>query len=194
MHEQSGSNRCGLMRRGAKACLLVLLAACLVPAVVRAHPETGEAPDGVAETEYRIALEMNPKDVRTRIRLGMLLARKNKLKEAERELAVGLRQLPDDFLANYAMGSVRLREKKAEAVAWFRKALSIKPDDPMAHYNLGQSLELAGRPGDAEGSYRRALEANEAMLRQGKEAEHAAERRKIISAALENLRKNRPTR
>jgi len=167
----------------------------LLPVVAYAHPETGEAPDGVAETEYRIALEMNPKDTRTRIKLGMILYRKNKLKDAERELSIALKKVPGDFDANYTMGLVRLKEKKyRESIAWFQQASRINSEDSIAYYGLGQALEQSGRQAEAESAYRKGLEMNERQIRTGQHLDHVMERKKNFLAALENLRRSKTTR
>ena len=171
-----------------RLCLAMLAASLWLPATAHAHPETGLLPDAIAETEYRIVLEINPGDIQTRNRLAMVLYRKNKLREAERELAEVLRSAPRDFDAHDAMGLIRLKEKKsAEAIAWFQKAIALNGDDTMVHHGLGLALEQAGRYREAEESYRRGLEVNERLLRKGVNREKEAERKNTLLVALQNL-------
>lgn len=172
-----------------KRSLALILAAVLgLPALVSAHPETGFLPDAIAETEYRIVLEISPKDIQTRNRLGIVLYRKNKLKEAEREFAEVLRQAPTDFDAHDGMGLVKLREGKgAEAISWFQRATALKGDDTLVHHGLGLAFEQAGRLREAEAAYRRGIEVSERLIRAGVNREKEAERRNTLLSALQNL-------
>ncbi|AJE02482.1 tetratricopeptide repeat protein [Geobacter pickeringii] len=169
--------------------VLILLLVCGIPAPSFAHPETGLLPDAIAETEYRIVLEINPKDIQTRNRLGIVLYRKSKLREAEREFAEVLRSAPKDFDAHDGMGLVKLRQgMTADAIAWFQKAIALNGEDTMVHHGLGLALEQAGRLREAEASYRRGLEVNDRLLRTGSNREKELERRAVLSAALQSLR------
>ncbi|MBT1072966.1 tetratricopeptide repeat protein [Pelotalea chapellei] len=176
--------------------VIVTIAALLAPSLVLAHPETGLLPDAIAETEYRIVLEINPKDIQTRTKLAMVLYRKNKLKDAERELVETLKVAPRNFDAHDVMGLIRLKEKKsAEAIAWFQKAISIKSDDSMVYLGLGQALEESGRNSEAEAAYRKGLEVSENMLRKGLNREKEAERKNSLLSALQKAQnKKKPSR
>lgn len=175
------------MRRG----IFGTIVACslfLFPAFSHAHPETGLLPDAIAEMEYRIVLEITPNDIKTRNRLGIVLYRKNKLKEAEKEFAEVLRTAPRDFDAHDGMGLVKLKEQKgAEAVAWFQKAVSLNNDDTMVYHGLGLALEQLGRLPEAEVSYRKGLEVNERLIRRGVDRDKELERKNLLLAALQNL-------
>jgi Flp pilus assembly protein TadD len=48
------------------------------------------------------------------------------------------------------------RGRWAEAESELRKALSLNPDQPEWHFNLGLTLEAAGRDGDALAAYEQA--------------------------------------
>ncbi len=169
--------------------LLILVSSLCLPNRATAHPETGLLPDAIAETEYKIVLEINPRDVSTRTKLGMVLYRKNKLKEAERELSEVLRTMPKDFDAHDVMGLVRLRERNLpEAIAWFQKAIALNGEDTMVHHSLGMALEQSGRFMEAESSYRKGLEVNERLLRKGVNREKELERKNTLLAALQNIR------
>lgn len=167
---------------------ICILAFLVVPQVASAHPETGLLPDAIAETEYKIVLEINPKDIATRTKLGMVLYRKNKLKEAEQQIAEALRSAPQDFDAHDVMGLIRLKEKKlAEAIVWFQKAIAIKSEDTMVHHSLGLAFEQTGQYREAEASYRRGLEVNDRLLRKGTNREKEKERRNTLLSALQGV-------
>ena len=57
---------------------------------------------------------------------------------------------PRDFWVNARLGMVMIYERKyEEAVGYYRTALAIRPDVPLAHGNLGTALWLANRPSEA---------------------------------------------
>ena len=169
------------------ACLFII-AALLAPHSVCAHPETGLLPDAIAETEYKIVLEINPRDIPTRTKLGMVLYRKNKLKEAEQQVSEVLKSAPNDFDALDVMGLIRLKEKKpAEAIVWFQKAITINGEDTMVHHSLGLALEQTGRYREAEASYRKGLEVNDRLLRKGVNKEKETERRNTLLSSLQGV-------
>lgn len=172
-----------------KRSLVLILAAVLgLPALAAAHPETGFLPDAIAETEYRIVLEITPRDIQTRNRLGIVLYRKNKLKEAEREFAEVLRQAPADFDAHDGMGLVKLKAGKGdEAIAWFQRAIALKGDDTLVHHGLGRSFEQVGRLREAEAAYRKGIEVSERRLRSGGDRNREMERKNTLVSALQNL-------
>lgn len=169
---------------------LFIIALLFAPHAASAHPETGLLPDAIAETEYKIVLEINPRDITTRTRLGMVLYRKNRLKEAEQEISEVLKSAPNDFDAHDVMGLIRLKEKKpVEAIAWLKKAIALKSEDTMVHHSLGLALEQAGQYRDAEASYRRGLEVNDRLLRKGtnREKQKEKERRNTLLSALQGV-------
>ena len=169
------------------ACSILLFSLAL-PVLAYAHPETGLLPDAIAETEYQIALEMDPKDTGTRNRLGIVLYRKNKLKEAEREFSEVLRTDPNDSDAHEGMGLVKLRTgKNAEAVAWLQKAALFNPGDTMVHHSLGLAFERSGELQMAAASYRKGLEVNGRLLQKAKHKHEELHRKKTLAAALKKV-------
>ncbi|SNB47464.1 tetratricopeptide repeat protein [Geobacter sp. DSM 9736] len=168
--------------------LVALFMPALLPLPASAHPESGFLPDAIAETEYKIVLDLNPRDNVTRNKLGVVLYRKNKLKEAERCFGDVLRAEPRNFDAHDGMGLVRIKERKyEEAVSWFRKAIGIAPDDTMVHYNMGFAFEQMGKLKEAEAAYRRSLEVNAGLIRKGMNREVEAGKRAILVSALTSL-------
>ena len=163
----------------------VLLA---IPHAALAHPESGFLPDAVAEMEYKMAVELNPRDIATRSKLGIVLYRKNKLREAEREFAAVLKIAPNDFDAHDGMGLIRIKERKyTEAVTWFTRAIALRSDDTMVHYNLGFTYEQMGRLQDAASAYARGAAVNYAFLLRGVHREAEQGKRTIILTALKRV-------
>jgi tetratricopeptide (TPR) repeat protein len=99
----------------------------LLPATALAHPESHDMPDAVAETEYKIAIDLNPDDIVTRNKLGNLLYASGRFNEAAEQFKSVLRLRPDDFDAHYGMGLVEKRKGRyKEAVIWLEKAERLK--------------------------------------------------------------------
>ena len=161
----------------------------LLPALACAHPDAGLLPDAVAEMEYRMVVDLNPRDIATRNKLGIVLYRKGKLKDAQQEFGAVLALAPRDFDAHDGMGLVKLKERRYdEAVAWFTRAISLRPDDTMVHYNLGYTYEQMGRFKEARASYERSLGLSDAALRRGTNRQMEETRHATILASLKGVR------
>lgn len=175
-----------------KHLLLISILTGFIPAVCRAHPETGSLPDSTAETEYRIVVEVNPKDFKTRNKLGMILYRKNKLDEAARQFSETLQLSPRDFDAHNGMGLISSKKgRHVEAVSWFTKATALRPEDTLVYFGLGQSSEQLGMMADAEKHYQQALAVNKLNLQKGSHVEQERKNRKTIQNALQKLQVKR---
>ncbi|MGB8409022.1 MAG: tetratricopeptide repeat protein, partial [Gallionella sp.] len=67
--------------------------------------------------------------------------------------------LPEDAVAHYNLGVAQKSAGRLdEAVASYRRAISLKPDYFEAHYNLGNALKSLGQQENAAQSYRRAVQ------------------------------------
>jgi len=173
-----------------KIKIFILIVMLLIPASGFAHPESGFLPDAIAEMEYKIVLDINPKDIDTRNKLGIVLYRKNKLKEAEKEFSKVLEVSPRDFDAHDGMGLVKNKQKKYEgAITWFKKAIAISDEDTMVHYHLGLTYELMGKFVDAEKAYKKALEVNDLLIQRGINKELEIEKKSTVVSALQSLQK-----
>ena len=170
------------------ARILPVLALVFPTGSAIAHPETGFLPDAIAEVEYKMVLDINPKDIKTRNRLGIVLYRKNRLKEAEAQFTMVLRQSPSDFDGHDGLGLVALKERRlADAVGWFQRAIALNGEDTLVHYNLGVALEGLGRRHEARREYEQALAVNERLLRRGINREFEAGKTAPIKSALLRL-------
>ena len=170
--------------------LILVVVVLLIPASGFAHPETGFLPDAIAEMEYKIVLDINPKDIETRNKLGIVLYRKDKLREAEQEFSKVLEVSPRDFDAHDGMGLIKKKQKKyGEAITWFKQAISISDEDTMVYYHLGSTYELMGNFVDAEKSYKKALEVNDLLIQKGINTKLETEKRGAVVSALHDVQK-----
>ena len=144
------------------ACIIICLILLFLNGSAFAHPDSGFLPDAIAETEYRIVIDLDPKDIETRIKLGIVLNRKNKLKEAHKQFEAVLELKPDNFDAHDCIGLVMLKQGNYNgAIKWFKKAIAINAGDSMVYYHLGQTYKALGDPAKAIKEYRRSLSLKE---------------------------------
>ena len=129
-----------------------------VTGLAHAHPDSGFLPDAIAETEYRIVIELNTKDIETRNKLGIVLYRKARFKEALEQFKAVLRWDPDNFDAHDGTGLIMMKQKRYKgAVKWFKKAILINEADAMVHYHLGSAYRATGKTAKAIESYETSL-------------------------------------
>ncbi len=141
---------------------LTFLFCLLLASLAYAHPESGHIPDSVAETEYRIAIELDPDDIETRYKLGIVLYRKGKIIEAQKQFEEVIRVKPDDFHAHEGIGLVLVKDGDyIDAESWFKKAILINPVDEMVYYHLGRAYKMMGKVEMAIEMYRKSLSLKE---------------------------------
>ena len=142
----------------------------VIPAgTVYAHPDTGYLPDAIAETEYRIVIELDPGDIETRNKLGIVLYRKNKLEEALKQFKAVLKLRPGDFDAHDGTGLVLMKQGRYEkAIKWFEKAVELNRKDAMVYYHLGSAYKVSGEMEKAIKGYEKSLslKKNDDVLRE----------------------------
>lgn len=84
-----------------------------------------------AVTTCRAGLSLHPTYLSARVTLGRALLALEQLDEAEAELGVVLATAPDNLTAMRALAEVyRLQGRRADAVACYRAALALAPNDP----------------------------------------------------------------
>ena len=133
--------------------------------------EGNEARDALnfiaAQDAYERAQELNPKDARAFYGLGNVYTDQQRWDEAEEQYRQSLKINPNQVEANIALSYVLLQPNRGgnmadrfeEAEVAARRAIQIEPTNPMAHDQLGVSLELRGLIGaETENAYRRAIE------------------------------------
>jgi predicted O-linked N-acetylglucosamine transferase (SPINDLY family) len=112
-----------------------------------------------AESCYRKALELEPRHVKAKVNLGMILQRRGQADEAERYYRDALAADPGLAQAWFNLGTVLLdREEPAGALDNFRKAALLEPGHADWHSALGSACQRAGRPLDALASLQTAIQ------------------------------------
>lgn len=120
-----------------------------------------------AESEYRKAIEADPKEIRGRIALASLLVTSKRVPEAREIWLQFAKTEPDQSYSHYALAriSVATGEDLAGGVEHLKAYLAIppKPDTPTwadAHWRLSNLYEKMGRKDDAKAELREALKLN----------------------------------
>lgn len=107
-------------------------------------------------------LTLNP--MRGHIAYGTIAERDEDYAGAEKEFVAGVAAMPDSAIPYIATGSFyRRRERWADAIAMYEKALAAKADvvsASLAHYYLGDIHQQNGRGDQARAEYQAALAAN----------------------------------
>ncbi len=71
-----------------------------------------------------------------------------------------LRTKPSLYHQLLLSGQATLETAPRESLMWFREAVQENPSNPLGHYWLGQALEKAGSPDEAEQAYQQAVALN----------------------------------
>jgi serine/threonine-protein kinase len=110
---------------------------------------------------FQAALALRPQSPGVHGDLGLALAGRGKLAEAEAAFRKATELKPDLAAAYSNLGSaLKQQGKLAEAEAAYRKAIALKPDDTQAYTNLGRALYDQGKVAEAEAAFRKAIELN----------------------------------
>ena len=107
-----------------------------------------------AELAFRGSIRLNPNDSIEHANLAKCLLDQGKLTAAEEEAREAVRVKPN-YESERCLGQVLSRQAKyAEAEAAYRDASRLKPDDALAHCELGQVLakQIQAAKGDAAGN------------------------------------------
>jgi Tfp pilus assembly protein PilF len=147
----------------------------LKPELADAHALLGKAysqqgKTDQAEKELQIALSLNPSLGQAYYSLATLFRDTGKLDEANRyfekfnQLQSHLRDEHNVPVFNNEGLKLKLAGRWEEAVATFRKALSINPSSATVHYNLGTVLAKQGKLREATDCYRTALRLRPGFL------------------------------
>jgi serine/threonine-protein kinase len=67
---------------------------------------------------------------------------------------------PDDFWANYVLGTALKKKNPAAAIGYCRAALAIRPSAVAVYCSLGDALRYAGRMDESIAQFRRAVQIN----------------------------------
>ncbi len=99
-----------------------------------------------AESEYRTSVEIDPDRIESRLALGDLYLRNNRVEEALEEYAAVVALDPENAAARTAAAAAYLRTRQLEAaVASAEAALELDPDAVTARYHRARALIQMGR-------------------------------------------------
>lgn len=119
--------------------------------------------DRAAITDYRQALEVQPRAIGVHYALGNAYARVGQYDRAADEFKTELKFNPDDPLALWKLGLLALRTNPQEARKFLGRAILLKPDFAPAVVADGRALALLGHTSEAVVKFRKAerLDPNE---------------------------------
>jgi TolB-like protein/class 3 adenylate cyclase/Tfp pilus assembly protein PilF len=123
------------------------------------HIWTKRAAQGIAECERAVELDRNLALAHGVLGWGKIFA--GRAEETEAHVAEALRLSPRDIFAHSRMHVAGLAKlylgSYEEAAAWFRRAVEVNRNTPVAHFQLGAALAELGRLDEARSAVRAGL-------------------------------------
>lgn len=105
---------------------------------------------GEAASEFRTALQADPRSARVRVNLGSALGQLGDVVGAVEQYELALALDPANFAAHFNLGVLSAQQGHDEkAVGHFQAAIALKYDDGEVHRQLGLALRRLGRHEDA---------------------------------------------
>ena len=150
-----------------------------------------------AEYLTRRALEFDPENPETVVKLGRVLRTIGRNEEALEFFQRYHKMVPGDFLGLAHIGScLSAMGRYQEAESYLRRAVA-GIDDPQTHYNLGLLLSITNRPTEAIAEYEKALARDPmhadarlnmatALARQGKTEQASRELTRLVDQDPDN--------
>lgn len=127
--------------------------------------EVGRAVD--AEQKLRGLVEIEPQSAYIRNKLGVSLARQQRLEEAREQFVEALYIDPRFAPAHSNLGNLHREDGRLDdAVAAYLEALRHDPEYHIAHHNLGAAYKQQGRIAEAVSHLKRANRLEKESLRQ----------------------------
>jgi len=124
--------------------------------VTRSGFDIEDPNEDLIETRLRQAVDLGPREVESRIALGLFLLDSGNLDEARRHLSQALVWNPDSLLARNGLAVVCYEEASLnrsradtllqEGLALLREARRQDPEDLQVAFNLGKYMEVLGQP------------------------------------------------
>lgn len=134
-----------------------------------------------AEQEYRKILEINPKDVSSRLALAEILKKTNREKEACEEYESVIKQDPFQIDPYIDLSMILIEDGKLkEAEHHLRNAVKIHPKEPIMYFFLGISLVLQERYVEAEREVKKCFSVNTSFAN----SEDSAEMHELLARAI----------
>jgi tetratricopeptide (TPR) repeat protein len=129
------------------------------PRLPGAHNELGDlfyhSPDkklqAAAEAEFQAALDVNPRDEKAELALGVLAARRGDLKSAYADDSRALQLEPNDSDACTELAKVLIQmDRNDEARQLLERAVQIDPSNYVAHFRLSSLYRQRGNTDEAK--------------------------------------------
>jgi tetratricopeptide (TPR) repeat protein len=112
-----------------------------------------------AISEYRLAIQLDPKDGPPHNNLGNALRDQDKTDEAISEYRLAIQLDPKDTSPHYNLGNALADQGKTdEAISEYRLAIRLDPKYALPHNNLGNALRDQRNRDEAISEYRLAIE------------------------------------
>lgn len=103
-----------------------------------------------AEDEYRLAVQLNPRDARALCRLAEVEAEHGEVDQALADYTSATQVAPTDLDAQLGLAKVLITKRKADAaLPVLEKVLQLEPQNEAAHYQLSRLYWQQGRKEDA---------------------------------------------
>ena len=103
-----------------------------------------------AQVALTKARALDPRNADIPSQLGLICLQQGMFSQAEGELTDALELHPDFVPALIGMGQLHeARKQWPEAIASFRRATAVAPDDPTTHLELGRALLATNKPAEA---------------------------------------------
>lgn len=101
---------------------------------------------GEAEADYKAALNLDPKFVPAMINLADVYKARDREKEGEELLRLGISLVPDNAQLHHALGLLLVRtDRDAEALSSFKRALELQPENAHLAYVYALALQSSGQ-------------------------------------------------
>jgi tetratricopeptide (TPR) repeat protein len=137
-----------------------------------------------AATEYRRVLEYRPDSPAALNNLGVIYLGRGNYVEAITMLKRRLEVQPDDYAASNLGMAYFLLGRMDEAIAAFRQAVDLAPDQPTLKQNLAEAYEAAGQAEPARHWYGQAIaDYDDGLTRMGQAARAASLAERAFCAA-----------
>ena len=115
-----------------------------------------------AISQYRNLVQRRPDDPRGYIGLGVILSKYGQDQEALRMLQRAHELEPHGYESSLALGRMLLKNGAEESIGLLRDAVSLQPDSPEAHYQLGLGLKRFGKSIEADREFATVQRLNQA--------------------------------
>jgi adenylate cyclase len=127
--------------------------------------EASDAHQQAAERASRRAIELGPDLAEAHAARGVAVSLSKQYEEADREFETAIRLDPTLFEAYYFCArGFYARGDLERAVAWFERAMQVRPEDYQAPTLLASALAGLGRKQDSANAYRKALDLAQRRL------------------------------